>query len=186
MSGKVLLRGKSKDRLYTFPTTSRAQQSFLTQQGHPSYQTVQHIVSKISLPYSSNKIPGICTACQQGKIRRLPFLDSQSKFNGPLDLIFSNVWGPSPKLFQNVNKYYVAFVDHFSKYTWLYPISAKSDVYKVFCSFQKLVECQFNCKIKYVQTNWGGEYRSLNNFFPNIGIQHIVLHVLIPPNKMGQ
>ena len=72
------------------------------------------------------------------------------------------------------NKFYVSFLDHYSKYTWLYPIPQKSDVYKVFCSFQKLVERQFNCKIKSVQTDWGGEYRSLHKYFENIGIQHRV------------
>jgi len=42
----------------------------------------------------------------------------------------------------------------------------------IFCSFQKLVERQFNCKIKSVQTNWGGEYRSLHTYFTEIGIQY--------------
>jgi histone deacetylase 1/2 len=35
-----------------------------------------------------------------------------------------------------------------------------------------LVERQFSRKIKYVQTNWGGEYHKLNNFFQTIGIHH--------------
>jgi len=69
------------------------------------------------------------------------------------------------------NLYYVSFVDHFSKFTWLYPISTKSSVMSIFCSFQKLVERQFNCKIKSIQTDWGGEYCSLHTYFTNIGIQ---------------
>jgi histone deacetylase 1/2 len=64
--------------------------------GHPSYQIVHHLISKFSLPISSNKIPGICSACQQGKSHRLSFFSSQSVSNQPLELIFSDVWGPSP------------------------------------------------------------------------------------------
>ena len=94
----------------------------------------------------------------------------------------------------NGNKYYVSFVDHFSKYTWLFQISAKSSVMQIFCSFQKLVERQFNCKIKSIQTNWVGECRSFHTYFANIGIQHritsrdpnIASITLIHPNKMDR
>ena len=35
---------------------------------------------------------------------------------------------------------------------------AKSDVFNIFHQFQSLIKRQFSLKIKYVQTNWGGEY----------------------------
>ena len=38
--------------------------------------------------------------------------------------------------------------------------------------FQILVERQFLLKIKFVQTDWGGEYRKLSTFFQTIGIHH--------------
>jgi hypothetical protein len=41
----------------------------------------------------------------------------------------------------------------------------KSDVFSTFQRFQTLVERQFSLKIKYVQTDWGGEYHKLNKFF---------------------
>ena len=184
-TGRILLRGKPKDGLYIFPTSispTNHPQTYLSQRapldvwhcrmGHPSYQTVRHLVSKFSLPTSSNKIPSICSACQQGKSHRLLFSSSQSISTHPFELIFSDVWGPSPIMSTNGNKYYVSFIDHFSKYTWLFPIPAKSSVMQIFCSFQKLVERQFNCKIKSIQTDWGGEYRSLHTYFANIGIRH--------------
>ena len=133
--------------------------------GHPTYQNVRHLVSKFSLPTSSNKILSICSGCQQGKSHRLPFSSSQSISNQPLELIFCDVWGPSLVMSIIGNKYYVSFIDHFSKFTWLYPIPNKSSVMPIFHSFQKLVEHQFNCKIKSVQTDWGGEYRSLHTYF---------------------
>ena len=75
-TGRILMRGKTKDGLYSFspsapPPTSH--QSFLSQRaplnvwhcrlGHPSYQTVRYLVSKFSLPLSSNKTTGVCSAC---------------------------------------------------------------------------------------------------------------------------
>jgi histone deacetylase 1/2 len=38
-----------------------------------------------------------------------------------------------------------------------------------------LVKCQFTRKIKSIQTDWGGEYRKLNNFFQTIGIHNMLI-----------
>jgi histone deacetylase 1/2 len=69
-------------------------------------------------------------------------------------------------------RYFVIFVDAHTKYIWYYSLVAKSDVFSTFQRFQTLVECQFSLKIKYVQTDWGGEYHKLNSFFQTIGIHH--------------
>jgi hypothetical protein len=50
-------------------------------------------------------------------------------------------------------------------------------VFQRFHDFQQLVERQFNRKILAVQTDWGGEYQSLNSFFKRVGISH---HVSCP------
>jgi hypothetical protein len=44
-------------------------------------------------------------------------------------------------------KYYVSFIDDFSKFTWLYLFRHKSEVFKFFKEFQCLVECMFNRKL---------------------------------------
>jgi len=69
-------------------------------------------------------------------------------------------------------RYFVIFVDAYTKYIWFFPLAAKSDVFKSFLQFQALVERQFATKIKSVQTDWGGEYRKLNTYFKTIGIHH--------------
>lgn len=94
----------------------------------------------------------------------------------PLDLIFSDVWGPAPASVGRFT-YYVSFIDDYSKFTWLYLICHESEVFSCFTNFQALVERQFNRKIRTVQTDWGGEYRSLNSFFQRIGIDH---HISCP------
>ena len=72
----------------------------------------------------------------------------------------------------NSYRYFVIFVDAYTKYIWFFPLAAKFDVFKIFLQFQALVERQFNTKIKFVQTDWGGEYRKLNIYFKTIGIHH--------------
>jgi len=56
-------------------------------------------------------------------------------------------------------KYYVPFIDAFSKFTWIYLLPAKSDVEAVFIRFQAHVERLDNIKIKCIQSDRGGEYQ---------------------------
>jgi histone deacetylase 1/2 len=77
---------------------------------------------------------------------------SNNKTRAPLDLIFSDVWGPSPMLSFDGFRYFVIFMDDHTKFIWFYPLVAESDVFVIFHQFQALVECQFSLKIKSVQT----------------------------------
>jgi hypothetical protein len=69
--------------------------------------------------------------------------------------MFSDVWGPAPS---SVGKfrYYVSFIDDFSKFTWVYLLKNKYDVFHKFHDFQQLVEHLFDRKILAIQTDWGG------------------------------
>jgi histone deacetylase 1/2 len=78
------------------------------------------------------------------------------KTTAPLDLIFSDVWGPAPMFSFDGFHYFVIFIDAHTKYIWYYPLVAKSDVFSIFQRFQVLVKRQFFCKIKSIQTDWGG------------------------------
>jgi hypothetical protein len=94
----------------------------------------------------------------------------------PLQLVFSDVWGPAPESVGRY-KYYVSFIDDFSKFTWIFLIKHKSEVFHKFHEFQTLAERLFDRKIITVQTDWGGEYEKLHPFFTKIGITH---HVSCP------
>jgi len=52
------------------------------------------------------------------------------------------------------------FIDHYSRFTWFYPLKLKSDFYSTFVIFQKLVENQLGNKIKIFQCDGGGEFIS--------------------------
>jgi hypothetical protein len=101
----------------------------------------------------------------------------------PFAAYFSDVWGPAIESFSH-KKYYVSFIDDYSKFTWIYLICHKSDVFKYFFKFQSLVDRMFNHKIISVQSDWGREYERLNSLFCQVGIAHQVScpHTI---NKMG-
>ena len=43
-------------------------------------------------------------------------------------------------------------------------------MFNIFIKFQAFVERYFDCNIKSIQSDWGGEYRQLNKFFTSLGI----------------
>jgi histone deacetylase 1/2 len=71
-------------------------------------------------------------------------------------------------------KFYVSFVDDFSRFTWIYLLKHKSDVEQIFYNFQTHVERLLNSKIRAVQSDWGGEYHRLHKYFQRTGISHRV------------
>jgi histone deacetylase 1/2 len=115
----------------------------------------------------------VCDACLQAKCHQFPFPKSSSVSSNPLDLIHSDVWGPASDSV-GAKRYYVSFIDDYSKFVWIYFLKFKSEVFEKFHEFQNMVERQFNRKIVTMQTDWGGEYQKLHSFFDKIGISHQV------------
>jgi hypothetical protein len=163
---RLLLRGPSRDGLYIWPSPSTSSpspsvclgecvsvDSWHRRLGHPALKIVRNVLSKHCLPVSSNKPSQVCPACQQGKMHRLHFGSSPSVSTAPLSLLFIDVWGPAPILSKNNKRYYLCIVDDFSRYSWLFPLSAKSDVFSTFVTFRTLVEKYFNLPIKSVQSD---------------------------------
>jgi histone deacetylase 1/2 len=152
----VLLSGQSNDGLYVL---SKSSATTIPQAYWSPYVSVTvdmwhrrlgHSTSCIfNLLVSKNKL--ICTSRRSGKSLRLSLRPTGDKTTAPLDLIFSDGWGPAPMFSSDGFCYFVIFIDAHTKYIWYYPLVAKSDVFSIFQHFQVLVEHQFSSKIKYVQ-----------------------------------
>jgi hypothetical protein len=95
---------------------------------------------------------------------QLPYSSSLYSSSSPLETIFSDVWGPAP-LSVGGFKYYINFIDDFSKFSWIYLMHDRTEAPRIFLQFQSHVERLLNNKIKCVQSNWGGEYQKIHNTF---------------------
>ena len=73
-------------------------------------------------------------------------------------------------------KYYITFVDDFSRYTKVYLLSSKDEVGEKFLIYKAKVENQLNLKINKVRSNRGWEYDgvSLKKFCESNEIIHEV------------
>jgi histone deacetylase 1/2 len=168
---------EAKSRKQVLATIKSSTSRWHSRLGHPSFPIVERVLKNNGLPCVSDENSSlVCDSCLKAKSHQLPYPKSTSVSRAPLDLIFFDVWGPAP-ISVGRHRYYVSFIDDYSKYTWIYLIRKKSDVFQVFHDFQNLVERKFNKKIISVQSDWVGEYEKLNSFFQRIGISH---HVSCP------
>jgi histone deacetylase 1/2 len=173
---KTLLRGRCDRGLYPLPARRTIKQAYGSTKisfdrwhsrlGHPAAPLVEKVISQFNLPVlaDSNK-HSVCDACQKAKSRQLPFPHSSTISQHPLEIIYSDVWGPAPKSIGG-HKYYVSFIDDYSKFTWIYLLKFKSEVFTKFREFQSLVERLFNRKIITMQTDWGVNIKNCIPFSP--------------------
>jgi hypothetical protein len=142
--------------------------------GYHAFQVVERVVREFNLPYQQEMNKDlVCGSFQQAKGHQLPYPKSTSVSTHLLELVFSDVWGHAPESVGRY-KYYVTFVDDYSKFTWIYLIKFKSKVFQKLHEFQYLVEHLFNRAIITMQSDWGGEYERLNSFFTKMDINHQV------------
>jgi hypothetical protein len=172
--GRLLLHGPNKQCLYQFfPSANKHPRYAMVGEcvsvsqwhsclGHPTLKNICRVLSSFQLPVASPQDSTICTAYLGAKSKQLPCSYSSTYATSPLALIHIDVWGPALVSSRSGSKYYVSFLDAYSKYTWLYPVSCKSDVSSVFLTFKTYVEWFFDSKIKAIQSDWGGEYCPIN------------------------
>jgi hypothetical protein len=142
--------------------------------GHPSLYVTLRILQENNIAVNSEISPSlICNACQLGKSHQLPFSVSTHVSTVPLEIVHTDVWGPALPSVNN-SKYYVSFIDDYSRYVWVYFLRSKSDVEKIFLQFQKHAETMLNTKVKSVQSDWWGEYQCLHHYFQVNVITHRV------------
>lgn len=117
---------------------------------------------KINLPAST-----ICEECIIGKHPREEFPSGKSqRAQAVLELIHSDLCGPISPLSNGNKKYFISFIDDFSRKTWVYFLHDKSEAFGIFKSFTALVETETSIRIEALRTDMGGEFmsRKFNEF----------------------
>ena len=73
-------------------------------------------------------------------MHRLHFPATETKTKQPLAILHTNLWGPAPVVSIQGYKYYVSFVDDFTRFTWIFPLKTKDETLQVFKIFKAQVE----------------------------------------------
>ena len=102
-----------------------------------------------------------CEGSTLGKQHRNSFLKkNQHKSSEPLEIIHSNVCGPMSVNSVGCSRYFVTFIDDYSRYTTVYMIKHKSEVLDKFKEFVELAENHTGKRVKILRSDNGIEYNS--------------------------
>lgn len=115
-----------------------------------------------------------CKICTQCKRTHLPFKKDGIRAVSLLQIIQSDVCGPMYENSIGGAKYYVSFIDDFSRKVFVYIIKQKSQVFECFKKFKALVENQTDKKIKIFRSDGGKEYdnHQFRDLFEQEGVAH--------------
>ena len=176
--GKVVLKVPRVDRMYQF--TEPTEVAFCTKQtvdwhsrfGHPSetkLKQLQRMYPKLKLVH-----PPHCDTCSMAKQRQAPYKLTSHQVAAPLELIHTDICESQYTGFDG-SKYFVLFVDEYTKYTVVANLKNKSAemVLDVFKQVKARLENQLGKKILKVRSDNGGEFRGVfDQFLLESGIKH--------------
>jgi hypothetical protein len=135
--------------------------------GHLNFHSLKLLHQKNMvqwLPIISEKNE-VCEGCTLGKHHRQPFSKGVAwRAKKMLELVHTDVCGPIPTPSHSQNRYFILFIDDYSRMTWVYFMRQKLEVFSIFKKFKCLVEKQSGYFIKVLRSDRGKEYTS-NQFY---------------------
>lgn len=139
--------------------------------GHISFDVMSRM-----FPYEMSKVNKqrlVCDACEFGKHTRTSYVTRGLRSESPFMLVHSDVW-TSPIVSVSGVKYFVSFIDCYSRMTWLYLMKHKNEVLDCFKDFCALVKNQYNTHVKIIRSDNGTEYvnTEFRSFLSKEGILH--------------
>lgn len=153
--------------------------------GHINYQDLckmrNGVVDGIEFPDVANGLKN-CEVCLQGKQARLPFKKVGNRSKCILELVHSDLCGPMENASFGGAKYFLTFIDDFTRKYFVYFLKCKSEVLEKFKEFKQLVENQTDKKIKIIRSDNGTEYcgNDFQSFCKKSGIQHQTSNTYTP------
>ncbi|KAJ4769831.1 polyprotein [Rhynchospora pubera] len=131
--------------------------------GHLNFGGLKELSKKNivkGLPHIEN-CDKFCEGCVLGKHPRSSFPKEASyRAKKPLELIHTDICGLITPNSLGKHRYFITFVDDFSRRTWVYFLKEKSEAFAVFKKLKVLVEKLNGNYIKAVRSDRGGEYIS--------------------------
>ena len=100
----------------------------------------------------------VCIDCIKGKQTRHTSKKSAMRSTELLELIHTDICGPFDIPTWGGEKYFITFIDDYSRYCYLYLLHEKSQSVNTLEVFINEVERQLDRKVKVIRSDRGGEY----------------------------
>jgi hypothetical protein len=141
IGARIVARGCKTDTLYmttnTRDTVAIADASvdsnlWHLRLGHMSEKGMKVLLSNGKLPELKSVESAMCEGCILGKQKRVSFVKlGRAPKPGKLELVHTDLWGPSPVASLGGSWYYITFIDDSSRKVWVYFLKSKSEVFEV-------------------------------------------------------
>jgi hypothetical protein len=149
--------------------------------GHVSFDKMYQIFPDVMRGVDRSKLK--CDACEYAKHTRTSYVSKGIRSISPFVLVHSDVW-TCPVVSISGAKYFVTFIDCYSRMTWIYLMRHKDEVFPCFKKFYALVQNQFNVQIQAIRTDNGTEY--VNKIFGAFMSEQGILHQTSCPDTPQQ
>ena len=116
-----------------------------------------------------------CEDCLKGKQHKFHMSGKPSHSTRRGEVIHSDVCGPMSVSSLGGSRYFVTFVDAFSGYVTVANISKQNDMHLEFRRYEVWLERRYDCKIKFLHCDGGGEYIGLDSYLEAKVIERIKL-----------
>ncbi|KAL0552272.1 hypothetical protein IC582_011380 [Cucumis melo] len=127
--------------------------------GHASPEKLRHLISINNLNRITKFVPFNCLNCRLAKQPALSFSTTTSICDKPFDLIHSDIWGLAHTSTVHGSRYYVLFINDFSRFTWIYFLKHRSKLFRTYIEFANMIRTQFSCPIKTLRIDNALEYK---------------------------
>ncbi len=131
--------------------------------------------------------PSFCEGCIAGKMKRDPFKPvGEIRSKRRLEIVHSDVCGPMTTDSIGGSKYFVTFIDDYTRCCAVYFLNSKSEVPDKFKEYEARVFNDCSLRIGTLRSDNGGEYLSkeFNSYLKSKGIRH-ELTVPYSPQQNG-
>ncbi|CAL9003906.1 unnamed protein product [Prunus brigantina] len=157
--------------------------------GHLNDQSIRMLANQDmvhGLP-SLEKDFAVCEGCKLGKQHRDSFpAKSTWRAQFPLELVHTDICGPMQIASMSENRYFLLFIDDYTRMAWVYFLRNKSNAFECFKKFKAMTELQSGHKVKSLRSDRGGEFMS-NEFLAHCSEARIQrqLTVAYSPQQNG-
>ncbi|KAH9705464.1 hypothetical protein KPL70_011882 [Citrus sinensis] len=132
--------------------------SMVIMKGHMSEKGLKELEKKGVFGKDQLNSLGFFEDCLLGKASRIKFEYAVHTTKEKLGYIHSDLWGPVQVTSLGGCKFFLIFIDDFSRMVWVYALKSKDEVLEKFKRWKVLVENQTNLKVKVLRTDNGLEY----------------------------
>lgn len=187
-TGAILLQGKmTKNRMFPIDFSCKEIYGMIINKQDETevwHQRYGHLYVKgLQLLANKEMVKGLpkiqesehlCKGCALGKQTRRSFpIGKAKRAKEKLELVHADICGPMRTESHAGSKYFLLFIDDYTRMCWIYFLVFKLEAFDCFKKFKAMTERQCNEKLKTLRTDRGGEFisKDFNNFCEEQGIR---------------